>query len=145
MLENNKTIIRVRGIIINEGKLLVVGHVKGVDRYALPGGHLDWGEGVEECLIREMVEELGVVPEIGRLLYVNNFTEGDAHNIEFFFEIKNGADYIDFEKNERTHAFEIEKVEWIGVSDNVKILPLGLLEDFKNGNILSDKVRFLKK
>lgn len=145
MPENNKTIVRVRGIIVNEGKLLVVGHVQGAEQYALPGGHLDWGEDIKECLNREMVEELGVVPDIGRLLYVNNFTQNDMQNIEFFFEIKNGADYVDFEKNDRTHAFEIEGVEWIDTNSDVKVLPLGLIEDFKNGNILSDQVRFLKK
>lgn len=78
MSSNTQTIIRVRGIIMDGGEMLLVKHAADADYYALPGGHLEWGEDVRECLRREITEELGIRPEIGRLLYVNNFTGADG-------------------------------------------------------------------
>ena len=72
---HTNTHVRVRGIIINEGELLVVKHRKDDEHFALPGGHLEYGENVLECIKREMIEELGVEPVIGKLLYVNNFMD----------------------------------------------------------------------
>ena len=77
-MENNKKfVIRARGIIIHEGKLLGVKHPHDTSFCALPCGHLEWKEDIKECLRREIIEELGVNPNIGRLLYVNNFMDGD--------------------------------------------------------------------
>ena len=69
-------VIRCRAIILYEGKLLAVKHSHNANFAVLPGGHLEWKEDIKEGLRREIVEELGVVPEIGRLLYVNNFMDG---------------------------------------------------------------------
>jgi len=75
MGEEKKFIIKVRAIILHEGKMLVVRHPHDTSFAALPGGKLEWGEDIRECLVREIIEELGVKPEVGRLLYVNNFTQ----------------------------------------------------------------------
>jgi 8-oxo-dGTP diphosphatase len=49
-------------IVIREGKLLLIKRnsppFKG--RYALPGGHLEHYETVEECVAREVFEETGI-------------------------------------------------------------------------------------
>lgn len=145
MSEKEKFIICSRGIILYEGKLLVVKHAKDANFYALPGGHLDWGEGVKECLERELIEELGVMPEIGRLLYVNTFI--DTNNIqpmEFFFEIINGKDYLNIEKLTRSHAHELAEIYWINPTDSIKILPKKFAEDFKEGKLGFDSVSYIK-
>jgi len=36
--------------------------------WCLPSGHLDWGETVAECVVREAYEETGLVVEAGRLV-----------------------------------------------------------------------------
>lgn len=69
-----KFVIRSRAIIVHEGKLLVVRHAHNPSYAALPGGHLEPGEGPQATLIREIEEELGVTPTLGRLLYVNTFS-----------------------------------------------------------------------
>jgi|SRR3989344_5583693 len=146
MEKDKKIIIKVRAIILHNGKLLAVEHPHDKTFVALPGGHLEWGEDLKECLSREIIEELGVKPDIGRLFYVNIFTQVDnKHYVEFFFEIKNGMDYLDTEKLIRSHAHEITKIVWVSPTDNIRILPEKLAEDFKAGKVISDEVRYNKE
>ncbi len=141
---NKKFVINCRAVLLHEGKLLVVKHPHDTSFAALPGGHLEWGEDIKECLQREIIEELGVSPKIGRLLYINNYLDGDRkQEVQFFFEVTNSHEYKNIENISRTHAYEIAEVLWIEPTDTIRILPKGLGEDFKNGQILSDKVRYL--
>ena len=144
MEKDKKFVVRARGIIIHEGKLLGVRHPHDTSFCALPGGHLEWKENIKECLHREMVEELGVAPEIGRLLYINNFMDGDIRqSIEFFFEITNSQDYLNIEHLKKTHAHEIAEVCWLEPTGTIPIKPNRLWEDFTKGEILSDVVRYI--
>lgn len=145
MSENKKFIIRSRAVILHEGKLLVVKHGEDLDYYALPGGHLEFGEDVKECLSREIIEELGVKPEIGRLLYVNTFIDkNDTQPVEFFFEVVNGKDYLDTEKLERSHAHELFEIYWASPSNDINILPKKFAKDFNEGKIDFDNISYIK-
>jgi ADP-ribose pyrophosphatase YjhB (NUDIX family) len=137
-------IVRSRAVIVHEGKLLVVHH-PGRDFHALPGGHVDSGENPKECMERELVEELGIRPVVGRLLYVYTYINKEGvHSVEFFFEIKNSVDYLLHENMEKTHAHEIDEVRWAGTDEVVRILPPEFFEEFKSGRVFDDSVRFLK-
>lgn len=52
------TVIRVKGMIINSNKEILLAHNNGT--YQLPGGHKEDDEGMEETLIREVKEETGI-------------------------------------------------------------------------------------
>ncbi len=140
-MEDKKIIIKVRGIIVHEGKLLIVKHL-ATGFIALPGGHLDFGEDVITCLKRELVEELGVMPEVGRLLYINTFIDKNEF-IEFFFEVKNGREYLNIDQLERTHAHELAEIFWISPGDDIEILPKPFNDDFKNNKIFDGGVKFI--
>ena len=139
-------IVRARAIILDAGELLVVRHAHNPSYAALPGGHLDFGESPRACIERELYEELGVHPTIGRLLYVNTFTiEQDGvptQPVEFFFEVTNTSDFRTL-GDDRSHAHELAGVEWVAVGDPVTILPAQIAIDHVAGLLLSDEPRFI--
>lgn len=140
----NGLTIRCRGVIIHEGKLLVVRHRKGDTYTALPGGHLEFGEDPITCVKREILEELGAQPVIGQLLYVNTFVHTNGkHSVEFFFEILNGADYLTIADNERSHGFEINEWIWLSPTDDTNLLPVKFATDFKNSSLPNGETRFI--
>jgi len=144
-MDNKNIIIKVRGVIIHDSKLLIVQH-KQSQFMALPGGHLEYGEDVITCLKRELVEELGIMPEIGRLLYINTFMDSKKDEyVEFFFEVKNGKEYLNIDGLERTHAHELAEIMWISPSDDISILPKKFDEDFKNNKIFEGETKFINE
>jgi ADP-ribose pyrophosphatase YjhB (NUDIX family) len=144
MTNNSYTItVRLRAIIIHAGKLLVVTHAGNGPAMAIPGGKLEFGEDIRKGLEREVVEELGVMPVLGRLLYTNNWSIENEQNIEFFFEVKNGKDYADTSKLKGTHSFELAEILWLSRENENTLLPKQLGDDFKNGSLLEDTVRFI--
>ena len=82
--------VRVAGVLLRDHKLLAQG-VRGGNEYALIGGHLQFGETLEEALIREFREETGVDIRCQRLLWTEeNFWTWNgvkAHNLAFYYLI----------------------------------------------------------
>ena len=53
--------IRVYGLLLHQGSVLVADElIKGQRITKFPGGGLEFGEGLKDCLIREIREEIGV-------------------------------------------------------------------------------------
>lgn len=143
MNQDQKRTVCVRAVIIHEGKLLVVKHAHDASFAALPGGKLEWKEDIRGCMIRELVEELGVTPVLGRLLYINNWVNEEMQSLEFFFEITNGADYVDVSNLKGTHSFELADILFINPTDDINLLPKEFYDDFKKEAVLSDEVRYI--
>jgi ADP-ribose pyrophosphatase YjhB (NUDIX family) len=127
--------IRCRGVIIYKNKILLVKHSGAGNYYALPGGHMDYGETPEDCIKREILEELGIGTKIGKLFYVNVFKDKTCNKVslEMMFEIKNSKDFTDLEKLkglQRSHDFEIEEIVWVDKQSNINLRPTFAWEDF---------------
>ncbi|WP_018477766.1 NUDIX domain-containing protein [Pontibacter roseus] len=89
-LYTDKVRLRVCGICIKDDKLLLVRHQATVQNKAFwmpPGGGLQFGETVEECLKREVLEETGLQVEVRRFLFVNEFKQHPLQAVELFFEV----------------------------------------------------------
>lgn len=66
--------IRVYGIWIHEQFVLVnEEHFRGMVVRKFPGGGLEWGEGLKDCLVREWKEEIGIDIEVLDHLYTTDF------------------------------------------------------------------------
>lgn len=66
-----------KGLILREGKALILRRSLYDHTFAgtweFPGGKLEFGEKLENCLHREVREETGLEVEVERLLYANTF------------------------------------------------------------------------
>jgi ADP-ribose pyrophosphatase YjhB (NUDIX family) len=64
----------VKGIVIEDGRVLLVRTTYGGPRWDFPGGHVHRGESAEEAVVREIREESGVEVEPARLVGVDYVT-----------------------------------------------------------------------
>jgi ADP-ribose pyrophosphatase YjhB (NUDIX family) len=125
-------VITCRAIIIHEGKLLMCKHNEP-DRsfYNLPGGKLELSESIDACMEREMFEETGIKPTVGKLLFINQLIVPSRHRIEFFFQINNHADYFSFDPSKASHSFEVSDFVFADPTDPAYDLkPRFLIERF---------------
>ncbi len=73
--------VRVYGLYIERGRLLVTDEIRmGLKMTKLPGGGVQYGEGLAQALKREWQEELGIDIEVGEIFYVNPFLQVSAFN-----------------------------------------------------------------
>ena len=83
--------LRTVAVLVKDNKILVQRGRDG-NEYALPGGHVKIGETLEDGLIRETMEEMGVRIKCNRLLWSEEcFWEWNGkqvHNIAFYYLIE---------------------------------------------------------
>lgn len=101
----------VRGLIYKNGKLFGQKlHNANGDWWCTPGGGIDPMESLHDALTREMIEETGVKPVIGRLVLVQQFatkgktSHGEDEQLEFFFLIENADDYETINLEHTSHG-----------------------------------------
>ena len=111
--------IKVRAVIIKDGKLLCVWHKpyndEAVDYWCTMGGTVDVGEGLLDAVVREVEEECGITPVVGNLIFVQQYIHnGDHEQIEFFYNIENPDDFENIDLSSTSHGdLEIEKIDFI--------------------------------
>jgi len=100
-------VLSVDGIIIEKGKVLMIKRkiepFKGY--WVLPGGHVEYGETVENAIKREIKEELGVSAKIEKLIGVFSNPKRDPryHSISIAYLLKKekgGKITLNFEASE---------------------------------------------
>lgn len=105
--------VAIRGIIYRDGKILASKQKDDngdeAENWATFGGGLDPQESLLAGLHREMIEETGIAPKIGKLLFVQQFANPDdpkKEHLEFFFLIENAEDYLSIDLATTTHGLE---------------------------------------
>lgn len=103
-------------ILVRDGSFLVErrSHTKELDpgTLAIPGGHVEEGEGPEEALRREMAEELGVVPLVFAPVSVQ------VHESLYPIEIRY---YIVTSWEGEMEAREAEEISWLPLRERGRL------------------------
>ena len=126
-MENKQVRVGVGVIVKKEDKVIMfrrkVKHGEGY--WCFPGGHLEFGESIEDCARREVMEEVGIkIKNLKIGPYTNNiFSEDDKHYITLFV-------IGDYDSGEVINK-EPDKAEEIDWFDSAK-LPLPLFAPIKN-------------
>ncbi len=106
--------IRVYGIWIQDNKILINDElIRGKHIIKLPGGGLNWGEGIKDCLVREWKEELNIDIEVLGHFYTTDFFQPSAYDdsqvisIYYFVTAAVPDTIVNSEPNERTYWMNI--------------------------------------
>jgi 8-oxo-dGTP diphosphatase len=122
----NRLRVRVCGILIESGRILLVKHKslgeKGI-LWAPPGGGMNYGFTAHQNLIREFKEETGLLIRVERFLFTHEFLRPPLHAIELFFEVTPEGGYLNRGMDPEMKEDEqiIEKVEFVHFKDLVQI------------------------
>lgn len=117
--------LRVYGLIIHDGAVLVSNEKRfGMEMIKFPGGGLEKGEGIADCVLREFKEELGIEIMLGKLFYVNDFLQVSAFNEEdqliSFYYLVHPIKKIGLDKElwlDNIHAEENQEFYWVAISE----------------------------
>jgi ADP-ribose pyrophosphatase YjhB (NUDIX family) len=107
--------IRVAGIVVREGRVLLAKHAKdGRSYYLLPGGGVEWGESLHAALVREFKEEVCIEVAPGPLALAAESIAPDAsrHIVHLCFQAEWLSGTPRLGEDPRIVA-----VEWIDVRD----------------------------
>ena len=126
----DKINVRIYATAIKNGKVLALfEEYAGEKLIKLPGGGLEFGEGILDCLHREFEEELNVKIKIVEHLYtqenfqISKFRQNEQLlTIYYIVEIENMEDFLIMDTC-------IEKAEWFDInsSENPFKLPIDII------------------
>ena len=122
--------VRTVGVLIQDGKILVQRDRTG-NEYALPGGHIQVGETLQDGLIREFKEETGADIVCKKMLWTEEcfwtWNNRLMHNLSFYFLIAvNDPDSLPDTRNFHAHQDNPNVlIGWLPITElqNITIYP----------------------
>ena len=87
----NITRLRVNGLLVEENAILLAqikSPVTGQLIWMPPGGGLEFGEKITDCLQREFKEETGLNITMGTLIAINELVKPPFHAVELYFNVQ---------------------------------------------------------
>ncbi len=129
-------IVRPTGILIEGGKILLIKQkLNEQQNWSLPGGALEYGETIEQCLIREMKEETGINIVVKDLLYIcDRFRTLKHHIVDISFLVERTDGKIELKSFSDKDGEVLCKIKMVSIED---ILGYGFSDKFlyliKNG------------
>lgn len=115
ILKEERPLVGVGVMIIRNNKVLLGKRrgAHGENTYSWCGGHLEYGESLEECARREVKEESGLEVTSLKFLCVSNIISYGKHylDIEFLAKVKKGQPQVlEPEKREHWDWYDLDKL-----------------------------------
>ncbi len=116
--------VRVCGVCIQENQILMINH-KGLNQenvfWNAPGGGLEYGETIINCLKREFKEECNLKIEVGNFLAHYEYINEPLHAIELFYEVKIVEGILKLGQDPEVDFETMTDLKWIDLFDLKKI------------------------
>ena len=112
--------VRVCGICVQDGKILLINHAglnESNEFWSPPGGGLQFGEAIDECLKREFFEETNTVISVGKFLKIREFIQLPLHAIELYYEVKIESGNIETGFDPEMEEQIIKDIQWISLEE----------------------------
>ena len=109
--------VGVGAVLIHEGRVLLIRRGKEPlrGRWVVPGGTVELGETLEQALVREVLEETGLVVRPREVVAVFDRIHRDAHRVAYHYVI---VDYLcDYVSGEARAASDAEAVALVAAAD----------------------------
>lgn len=115
--------VRAYGALIVNGRILLIKEAfRGIDMTKLPGGGLEFGEGLKQCVIREFMEELGMEIKIDQHIYTTDFFQPSA------FDPEDQLLSVYYKVSAVDNSFDLENIKALEPGKNVFWHPLNTLQ-----------------
>lgn len=106
-------------VVVHEGRVLLIRRGKEPlrGRWLVPGGTVEWGETLEEAVVRELKEETGLLVRPRELLAVLDriHRAGDSEEVAHHYVI---VDYLcDWVSGTLRAGSDAEEAAWVPVAD----------------------------
>ena len=110
-------LVKIRWLILQDWKIFLVKLTKEWF-WCLPGWTLEKWESLEECLYREIFEELWVQSIIWKQVYQQHFIrETWTHTFDFWYQILNPNDFKNINIEKASHWFEIAEAGFFDINN----------------------------
>lgn len=132
---DNKIVVAVKGVVVNNGRVLIVKRANndefGAETWECTGGKIEFGESLETALIREIKEEAGLDVRVDKLLYATTFKTNPTRQVVILTYLCRS------EVTDVTLSSEHLEYLWATKGQLKQLLPPSILEDFDKNNIFS--------
>lgn len=147
----NNSVKRAKMLIINSNNEILLGY--GHNTYQIIGGHVEENESYDECVVREVEEETGIVipfeervPFFQIMYYCKDYPN-EGLNSEYIInyysinsDLKPDLEHINLTDNEKEGLFEFRYISLDKVIDELK----NNLEICKNKNTVNDTIKAME-
>lgn len=107
-----------RGIILTDGKILL-SHETVIEQWMTPGGGFEKTETAEECCIREVAEETGILVNAKECFFIANEYYEDWKYVSYYF-ICNPIDIVKQKLTKREIKVGVQP-EWVDFAEAIEI------------------------
>lgn len=131
----NKVLVVVKGVIEYKGRVLILQRSSkdevGADRWETVGGKINFGEQLEEALVREVLEEAGIVVSVEKLLYATTFfTDPHRQIVLLSYLCRAADDSVSLSEEHRDY-------KWVEGFELDSYLPESIMNDLNRHNVQS--------
>lgn len=108
-MENNVVRVGVGVLVVDSSGKILFGKRKsklGENTFSLPGGHLEIGESIEECALRELKEETDLDGENPEIFSLSNDVYPDKHYITIGVLVKNFKGEVKLMEKDKCEGWE---------------------------------------